>query len=523
MRTGIMGPLAGVLLGLAACAGAATAGDPGPWDTTTDGPEADVATADVPTTDVPTTDVPASDAPATDAPAADVAVDGTPGDPPGPDVDTLGATCLAREDCGTGQFCRRPDGACAGPGTCTERPADMDCGDIGPAACGCDGQNYGGRCWANHFGVNLRSTKACPIGTACADGAADTCPEGSWCRPQEGTCGTAGFCEIVPLECPEEDYPVCGCDDHTHAGPCHAGMAMVGILRSKACGSMAPCATNATCPAVEFCSKPPASCDASIVGKCDVRPGDCQMTRAFAPQCGCDGESYSNACWVAAGGTTIAKAGECPGDTLCWANDPCGQGQYCRKKDGICDTGFGVCRPIPGDCPASAGSPVCGCDLVAYPDACKAGMAGRSVKHAGDCNGPSDSFVRYFYADDAESIDAMLRIVKGPNEILQYGAADTFQEALDPSGGAVTLTVRFQAADGPAAGHGEVRFTLSLPPTLPYGMGLGYQGSYVRWFDAADQPAGDLGGMILVSDYVPHGAAGKVSTLRFSGLDLTLP
>jgi len=292
------------------------------------------------------------------------------------------------------------------------------------------------------------------------------------------------------------------------------------ILHDKECGSMIPCVNNEECSATEFCAKPLGSCGL-IEGKCDNRPDDCEMTRAVAPQCGCDGYTYSNECWAGASGAVIAHSGECDGDVLCWDKDACGENEYCQKKPGVCDMGFGVCRPVPPDCPDGEEPDVCGCDLRTYTDACQADMAGASVKHEGECNGPDDSLVRYFYADNAETPDGYLRIVVSPTDIREFFTADTFIEQFNGNN-SVTITVRFYESDIPESDYAELQYTLSLPPTLPMGVGFGYEGSYLSWYSFNGVELGDMVGTVITYEYVRLDAGSEVSTLIVSGLNLWL-
>lgn len=281
------------------------------------------------------------------------------------------------------------------------------------------------------------------------------------------------------------------------------------------------CAVNDDCAATEFCAKPLGTCDTAAMGKCDNRPTDCFMTRAVAPQCGCDDYTYSNECWAAASGAVIAHSGECDGDVLCYRNDECGENEYCQKKPGVCDMGFGVCRPIPPDCPDEDEPDVCGCDLREYGDACQADMAGASVKHEGPCNGPDDSMVSYFYADNAETPDGYLRIVVSPTEVREFWTTDTFIEQFNGNN-SVTLTVRFYESDIPESDYAELQYTLSLPPTLPMGVGFGYQGAYLKWYNFSGVEQGQMMGAVVTYEYVRLDAGNEVSTLVVRGLNLSV-
>ena len=67
------------------------------------------------------------------------------------------------------------------------------------------------------------------------------------------------------------------------------------------------CRTNQDCDAVSYCAKDDGACDS--VGECRVRPQICAFI--FDPVCGCDGQTYSNACVAAAQGINVAARGDC--------------------------------------------------------------------------------------------------------------------------------------------------------------------------------------------------------------------
>ncbi len=143
------------------------------------------------------------------------------------------------------------------------------------------------------------------------------CPADSQCVYEAGTCGMAdhfGVCRVIPDACITLWDPVCGCDGQTYGNSCEAEMAGVTIDHAGKCGlpPVTECGGFAgiECGFGQYCQFAEGTCGAGDeLGICVDKPEVC--TDQWDPVCGCDDQTYSNACDAAAAGHSVAYAGEC--------------------------------------------------------------------------------------------------------------------------------------------------------------------------------------------------------------------
>jgi hypothetical protein len=303
-------------------------------------------------------------------------------------------------------------------------------GDTFPASDGCN------TCTCDKDGGVTCTSKACgSSGRACGESL--PCPSDEYCTyTTERACGfgdQGGTCMIMPQVCTDEYAPVCGCDIKTHPNACKAAAAGFSVWMKGACasdmdagahadgGSVKTCTdgkgndyepgahfTNgcndcfcnadgtvscttqacsgkicgglqgAKCDKGQYCDFPTgAQCGAADqTGTCTAIPQVCPAD--YAPVCGCDDKTYSNACTAAGAGVSVAKQGKCASDQDAGSDAGSGgcdyNGKHYAEGDSVpssdtCNTcsctqgGQVVCTKIacpPGTCSCPPGA-TCSC------------------------------------------------------------------------------------------------------------------------------------------------------------------
>ncbi len=320
--------------------------------------------------------------------------------------------CKQDSDCKPGQFCNKDnqceDYPCIGEGgngvvypwsaKCCAGLQSISCAKPGKdGTCeACTGAFFCTKC-GDGICKSPENECNCPEDCAKTQGCKsdEDCPDGQYCGFKSSDSDTApgpgGVCKPIP------EGQCLGDSDCPEGEACSKGLCPTCLTPPCPClGKCLPvnsgCKSNKDCGDGEYCAFPEGQCGGT--GQCAKRPRYCYMT--VMPVCGCDGKTYTNACFAASAGQTVAYKGKCEESGKCQSDNDCPAGEYC---DWMVDEGgdmpgqdYGVCQPNPdgkcvkdGDCKGDAK-----CVKTRCPECVNCPCFGECQEIGGECSSNAD-------------------------------------------------------------------------------------------------------------------------------------
>jgi hypothetical protein len=305
----------------------------------------------------------------------------------------IGATGL---ECGGALVCVGNQGQCKGKvqGIC--KPKIVQCPKIKSPVCGCNDQTFDNACIPQKDGVTIKHGGKCGgAPTACGGTTGVICPADFVCDVTSCDKTASGLCIAQPQgQCPPGGIPECGCDGQEYANACVRLKAKVPLMQKGSCPTTGTIACKIgpagkilkPCPDGQFCKlnlNNPIPCTGD--GTCAIIPKSCDPAKNEV--CGCNFQTYNNACELAKAAISLKGSGQCGGNAggCTEGKNECPVGTYCGVQQGKCgDKGICINKPPAAQCTPDV-KLVCGCDGKTHSNAGCAATKGVIVKFSGKC------------------------------------------------------------------------------------------------------------------------------------------